>query len=167
MIPTWLLFGLPTAAVVVRMGMMAMFVLLPSEVLKPAELDRAGNRAIILPLAGFSFSALLALVVLDATRVSGLRVPILLLLASFLAFYSSLNLQSYKIRRWEDQLGTALKEAGSGWLLFSVVAVVQSSPAGVGFTRVVALPAIAVWVIDFGVRILIDYHYLRDYQEVK
>ncbi len=123
----YLLFGVPLVAPVARMAMMLLFALTPNEILGDAEQDRGGNRAIILPLAGFSFSALLALVVLDSARVQGLRLPIGLLLASFLAFYTSLNLQSYKVRRWQDQLATGLKESGSGWLLMSVVAVVNTA----------------------------------------
>jgi hypothetical protein len=94
--------------------MMLKFSLLTDQAMTAAELDRQTARSIILPMAGFSFSALLALVVLDANRMQGLRTPILLLLLSFLAFYSSLNLQSYKIRRWEDQIATGLKETASG-----------------------------------------------------
>jgi hypothetical protein len=149
------------------MGYMAKFILLPMEPLSHAELDRAGARAIILPLAGFSFSALLALVVLDANRIEGLRSPIYLLLASFLAFYSSLNLQSYKVRRWEDQLATGLKEAGAGWLLLSVVAVVQASPAAGSYKTLVAAPAIVVWVADLAIRLTLDYRHLRDHEAVK
>jgi hypothetical protein len=158
----WLLFTIPLVAPAARLGMMIKFALLPSTPLSASELDRATNRAVILALAGFSFSALLALAVLDAKRVAGLQDAIKLLLSSFLAFYSSLNLQSYKARRWEDQLATGLKEAASGWLLFSVVAVVSSSPSSENFKFIVAGSTLLVWLIDLGIRLRLDYFYLRE-----
>jgi hypothetical protein len=164
--PTWVLFFVPALAVVARGWMMLKFTMLTMQPMSTAELDRAGSRAIILPMAGFSFSALLALVVLETTRVASLRTPVQLLLASFLAFYSSLNLQSYKIRRWEDQLASGLKETGSGWLLLSVVAVVNSSPAGTGYKWGIGLVALGVWVVDLAVRLVLDYRYLRDLEAV-
>src|SRR5688572_18295865 len=124
MIPVWALLLVPVAAIVLRLILLIKFCLTTDRAPTEDELDRKGNREIILPLAGFSFTALLALVVLDANRVAGLRWPILFLLLSFLGFYASLNLQAYKARRWHDQVATGLKEAAAGWLILSVVAIV-------------------------------------------
>jgi hypothetical protein len=167
MIPSWVLFVAPALAIVLRTFLLVKFCLTSSAVPSEAELDRRGNRELILPLAGFSFTALLALVALDANRVSGLRGPILLLLLSFLGFYTSLNLQAYKVHRWQDQIATGLKEAASGWLILSVVAVVGTSPAVPAFRLGVSLLALAVWVLDFAIRYRIDYGYYRDTEAVR
>ena len=157
--PDWVLFAVPVLAIAAR-GVLVLFNhRVATQVLPPAERDSDGHRAIILPLAGFSFTALLALVVLDAKRILELRIPILLLLLSFLGFYFTLNLQSYKAIRWHDQMGTALKEAASGWLLLSVVSIVNQSSSPVCFQLAVSLLSLAVWLFDFGVRYKIDFGY--------
>jgi hypothetical protein len=166
MISDWLLFGLPFIAPLARLGLMVNFALTPSEVLEPAEQDRAGNRAIIIPMIGFAFSALLALVVLDANRVRGLRLPVGMLMSSFLALYTALNLQSYKVLRWQDQLGTGLKEAGAGWLLLSVVAVVRAAAPDSTYFLLIACSAIVVWGADLVIRLSIDFSYLRDHERI-
>jgi hypothetical protein len=153
---------IPCSAIISRLLIVARFKSMRNLVPTEAELDREGNRATILPLAGFSFTALLALVVLDASKVIGLRVSVLLLLLSFLGYYLSFNLQSYKARRWQDQLATALKEAASGWLLLSVVGVIQQAPASTLFKLSISLIALSVWLVDLAIRVVIDFRVYRD-----
>ena len=60
MIPVWALLLVPVAAIVLRLILLIKFCLTTDRVPTEDELDRKGNREIILPLAGFSFTALLA-----------------------------------------------------------------------------------------------------------
>lgn len=163
--PPWMLWLVPALPIPLRLAVMILFALTPGRKLTPSELDRAGARAIILPMAGFSFSALLALVVLDASRTLKLQEPILLLLLSFLGYYSSLSLQSYKLWLWQDQLGTALREAASGWLLFSVVAIVNMARSSGSFAPLVTSLAVGVWSIDVLIRISIDFQILKTMEQ--
>jgi hypothetical protein len=129
-------------------------------VLTPEELARDTARGIIVALAGFNFTALMALAVIDAAKYG---IAIYYLLASFVAFYISLNAQSYKNRRWEDQLSAGLKDAASGWLLFSVVAIMNvTSPNSHGARYIVAASMAFAWGLDVWIRLALTLTYYRD-----
>ena len=82
-----------------------------SEILSEEENDRESHRSHILALAGFSFTGLLAIAVLDATLLQDFHYAVYYLLVSFLCYLSALNFQGYKSKRWHDQFGTALMDA--------------------------------------------------------
>ncbi|MBW2620863.1 MAG: hypothetical protein JRC56_05985 [Deltaproteobacteria bacterium] len=84
-----------------------------SEIPSEEEQDRESHRSHILTLAGFSFTGLLAIAVLDATLVQDFRFAVYYLLVSFLCYLSALNFQGYKSKRWHDQLATALMDVAS------------------------------------------------------
>lgn len=86
-----------------------------------AECDREGHRAIILPLSGFSFTGVLALIVLQKTNNLDLHLQIYYLFLSFISYLCALNIQKYKSRRWHDQIGTALYELASLSLILSII----------------------------------------------
>ena len=96
-----------------------------ADILTEEEQDREAHRSHILALAGFSFSGLLALVVLEAALLQGLHVAIYCLLLSFLFYMFALNLQGYKARRWQDQVATATMDVASLALILSVLSILH------------------------------------------
>jgi len=68
--------------------------------------ERDLQRTFIFSLAGFSFTAVAGMAVLEgAVRVS-LQLPAWYVLVSFVALITSLNIQSYKSSRWQGQIAT-------------------------------------------------------------
>src|SRR4051812_24944891 len=72
--------------------------------LTAAEKDRETNRTNILALSGFSFTALLGVTIAGTTLHQNLDITVYFLLVSFICFFSTLNVQSYKHFKWIDQL---------------------------------------------------------------
>ncbi len=123
------------------------------------------HRSVIIPLAGFSFSALLAVAVVDAELKTGLRVPTILLLISFTAFIAALNMQSYKFTRGADMRATALYEAATLSLFLTIANIIFSNTAGSSF-RYTGFAAILVWSIDHGIRYKILWKHLTSIARV-
>ena len=151
---TWrdlLLYLAPLSPVVSRGLLCLAFRRQMGENLTEGELDRETHRTYILALAGFSFAGLLALIVLERTLEGGFRLGVYYLLLSFLGFLASLNLQSYKSSRFQDQLGTTLMEIGTLDLVLSILAVLAAGSFGRAFTRVLSALAVIVWASDHAV----------------
>jgi hypothetical protein len=123
-----------------------------SEDLDEADLDRETHRTVLLALAGFSFSALLALVALDRSIVEKNTPAVVALMASFLAHLFALNLQGYKARRWHEQASDALMETASLGLVLAIPAFILRSSAGAEFKWLSLFSCLAVWGTDFGIR---------------
>ena len=136
-----------------------------AEIMPEEENDRDTHTTYILALAGFSFSALLALVVVDSQvkKQMDLNVPIFYLLASFLCYYFALNLQGYKFRRWHDQIGDALIDSAGLSLMLSVAHVALKTSYGIW----IAVVAFAVWLVDHGIRILLISQALKVQAKIK
>lgn len=124
------------------------------------EQDRETHRAIILPMAGFTFSALLALAVLESDRARGLTFSILSLFISFLGYVEALNLQGHKDARWQDELGNACMEIGSLGLILSMVGVLLSQLHQSFIIWVLSLLAILIWLFDHVIRLRLIWKYL-------
>lgn len=131
------------------------------EHLLEAELDRDAHRNLILPLAGFSFTGLVGLIVLDATLRLNYKVAIFYLLVSFLSFLFSLNVQGYKTRRWHDIISTGIMDAGSLCLILAACYLIGSQPFGVFFSSVLILISIGAWLVDHIIRLSIQWRYLK------
>ena len=131
-----------------------------SELLLPAERDSETYRTIILALAGFSFTALLALTVVNATVSTQLQLPAYYLLFSFLCYFFTLNLQSYKFRRWHDQLSDALMGVASLALLLSVASVIATARPDSLDAWLTTTLVIGVWLIDHTIRALLNARFL-------
>lgn len=132
--------------------------------LETAERDSEAHRTLILALAGFSFSALLAVVVVDATTTSGTRpdfhLTVFYLLISFLCYLVALNLQGYKFWGWQDWLSDALIEAASLSLLASVIALLWGSQYSLTIKVVCTVLATMAWSVDHVVRLRLMWKYL-------
>jgi hypothetical protein len=127
------------------------------DVLSEKEQDREAYRNLILAFAGFSFTALSALAVVDYKLNTNLSDAIYYLMISFFAFMFSLNWVAYKARRWEDQIATALTEVGSLSLFLAVISILVSTKPGAA--PLIAGIATFIWVFDHFYRIYLDWEY--------
>ena len=132
------------------------------EVLPIEERDRETHRTYIMGLAGFSFTGLLGLVLVDATLRKGLRLSIYYLLLSFLGYLFALNMQSYKVKRWQDQLATASTDLASLCLVLSIVGILTTQDFGSSFALSLSILAVFVWVGDHVIRIRIVWKFFRE-----
>ncbi len=137
-----------------------------SDVLDEEELDRESHRAHIMALAGFSFAALLALVVIDAALLhQNFQLPVYYLMVSFIFYMAALNLQGYKSRRWEDQVGTALMDAASLSLILSILSILFLNGFTPQFAWCISLLALSGWLIDHVIRLRLQSRFLASKKE--
>lgn len=127
------------------------------------EKDRQSHRTLIIPLAGFSFTALLGLSIAKAQGVGDLSLPIYFLFVSFICYLIALNVQGYKEKRWHDLLGTGLMDAGSLGLILAVVVTLNAS-SGILFSLLGAFGIIA-WAVDWGIRSWMMRSFLKAQRE--
>jgi hypothetical protein len=117
--------------------------------------DHRANRLLILSLAGFSYSGLLALALLSTITGINLDLSAYYLLVSFLSYYLALNLQSYRYRRWHDHLGNALLDSGGLSLILSALSVILSSHFSRSYKIWTSVSAFMVWYLDHILRLWI------------
>ena len=91
--------------------------------LPPEERDKDTHRSVIAAMEGFSFSALLALCLVDAKLNIDLNLPIYFIFLSFTCYLAAFNLQGYKNFRWQDLLSDVLMECGSLTLLLTITSI--------------------------------------------
>ncbi len=133
-----------------------MFEIMPEE-----ENDRESHRSLILALAGFSFSGLLAFIVLDGTLRQDFHLTVFFLLLSFLSYFLALNLQGYKSRRWHDQLGNALMDSASLSLILAIISVFLAFQINSVFYVILAFGAFSIWALDHIIKLKILSKFLR------
>src|SRR5690606_7471376 len=119
---------------------------------------REAHRNVIIPMAGFSFTALLALAVTDANFGIDLRIPIALLVISFTGFYAAMNIQSYKHTALHEQIGSMAYDLGTLSLFVAVTFVIVSN-TGLGPSKYLALGALLVWFVDHAIRLVSEWGY--------
>jgi len=118
-------------------------------------------------MAGFSFSGLLAMAVIDTALQQDFHYSVFYLFLSFLCYMFALNLQGYKYIRWRDHLATALMDSASLCIILSVLSILYSQNFRKWLAHSLAIGAILVWFIDHGLRIKLDYAFLKAKKEVK
>jgi hypothetical protein len=127
-----------------------------------AAQERDVQRASVLALAGFSFTAVAGLAVLDDKVRVSLQLPTWYVLVSFLAYLTCVNLQSYKSTRWQNQLSSALLEIGSLSLILAVLSIIF----GTGFSDLFKFASASIaafsWILDHTIRLILDNAYLRE-----
>lgn len=134
---------------------------LMNDVLSEEENDRESNRTLILAFAGFSFTGVIALIVLQPSVSQSVQGGVFFLLVSFLSYLWSLNLQSYKATRWQGELAAAFVDVGSLCLVLALVSLLVSSAFGTGFVVFTSLLALGIWTVDHCIRLSIDWRYLQ------
>jgi hypothetical protein len=128
--------------------------------LSPGEADAESHRTVVVALAGFSFTGLMALVVVDAATRTNYQLAIYFLLVSFLCYLFVLNLQGYKLRRWHDAAGDAVLESASLSLIMAVISAMRAARLESSFVLVTAFLSILVWGLDFLVRVILSHQHL-------
>lgn len=159
-----LLYFVPLLPILSRALLVWRFWPLMREVLSEEEHDREANRSLILAFAGFSFTGVTALIVLEPTVKQSVRGAVFFLLVSFLSYLWALNLQSYKATRWQGEAASALAEIGSLSLVMALVSLLVTSAFGEIFIGGTALLAVGVWGMDHFTRLRLDWCYLQSLQ---
>jgi hypothetical protein len=137
-----------------------MFIKFPIEMkayLPPKAQDAEANRSHALGLAGFSFTGVMALTVIDISTNISLRASAYYMLVSFLAFLWGLNIQSYKHFKWIDVFSDALMDVGSLGLVLALIAALWSQPLDLGLRWIGTSLASAVFLVDHCVRVRFDW----------
>ena len=151
----------PLLPFITRTVVLVLFRRYASVQLSEEELDRETHRQLSLTLAGFSFSAVAALALLDPIVRKSLEYPTYFVFVSFIAFLASANLDSYKSKRWQDQLGTALRECGMLCLILCLVILVVGSSFSAGMEGFLSGIALFAWTIDHITHLRHKAAYLR------
>jgi len=154
-------YFLPLFPIVTRGILYLKFQKRMKDVLSPEELDKESHRTYIMTLAGFSFSGLLAMAVLDTALRQDYRLAIYYLFLSFLGYLFGLNLQSYKAKRWQDQLATASTDMASLCLVLSILSILMTQNFSRSFACPLSIAAILIWLVDHGLHFGFMWGYLE------
>jgi hypothetical protein len=152
-------YVLPAIPILSRLWMCVRFSKHMGEELQEAEKAPQTHRSVIIPMAGFSFAALLAIALADAKLGLDLHVATYYLLLSFMSFYFSMSIQSYKYKRWHDIIGNTTLEVASLTLFLAIINILLSkaeSEMNLYLSFFVAI----VWSIDHVIRYRILWRYL-------
>jgi FtsH-binding integral membrane protein len=131
------------------------------------ERDTESHRTYIMGLAGFSFSGLLALVVLDTALRKDYQLPIYYLFLSFLGYLFALNMQRYKFTRWRDHLANALMDMASLCLILSILGILMTQDFRPAFACSLSIAAIIVWLLDHCLQLKYDWGFLHGKEKNK
>jgi hypothetical protein len=159
-------FLIPLIPLLTRLSVIIRFHNMMREILSEDELDRDSHRNYILVLTGFSFSGLLAVSLLESTVIQGFYLTIYYLFISFLFFLFSFNYQSYKAKRWQDQLSTSFTDIASLSLILSVISVLFIKNFDFYFSLVLSILACLIWAFDHFTRIYLQSKYLLEKRKV-
>jgi len=158
-LPLWLL---PLLPVLTRSILMFRHRRLVSERLCEDELDRQAHRGVILSLSGFSFTAVIALVLLNSTTQLSLELPIYYVLWSFAASLAALNTQSYKSTMWQDQMSTALYEITTLSLVLTLASLIVSRGSFTTCLKSILVTIVLLpWLFDHAIRLGLKAQYLQ------
>lgn len=155
-----ILYLSPFLPLLTRISLIVKFWVIMRTNLSKEERDESGHFIYIFPLAGFIFTGLLALIVLEITNNIGLSFPIYFLFIGFIGYMSAINLQGYKFGIWQDQIATGMMEMGSLSLILSILNVLLLTNFHLIFILTLSLIAVSVWLIDHIVRIRYSTIYL-------
>jgi hypothetical protein len=137
-----------------------------SEIPSEEEQDRASHMALILSLAGFSFTGLVGLIVVDATLRLSYKIAIYYLFISFLSFLFSLNVQGYKSSRWHDQISTGIMDSGSLSLILAAAYLIYNQHYEPVFSwSLIALSFIA-WITDHAIRLKLPWQFHKEKEKL-
>lgn len=125
------------------------------------ELDRQAHRGVILSLSGFSFTAVIALVLLDSTTQLSLELPVYYVLLSFVASFAALNIQSYKSTRWDDQLSTGLYEITTLSLMLTLAWIVFRGAFTMCLRSILIAIVFLPWLSDHVIRLRLQAQHLQ------
>ena len=121
---------------------------------------RDSSRAVIIALAGFSFTGVAGLAVLESTTEGQkLQMSVAFFLISFLFCIFALQLENYKFFLGRELLSSYLTESAILMLLIAIVAIVVSGSYGTCFKAFVALLSFAGWLADH----FLEWRYMNNH----
>ncbi|MGF1472216.1 MAG: hypothetical protein ACFB50_10810 [Rubrobacteraceae bacterium] len=112
-------------------------------------------------LAGFSFSALVAVAIVEGLSGTSLPLMTYYLMVSFLAYLSSINLQKYLTKEWVHQVDDTLTSIAFLSLVLAIVSAILIGDDNLLFKYVLAALAVMVWVGDHIVGLVASWRRLR------
>ncbi len=165
----WVVFAylIPFIPFILRLKLFFLFPRFMLENLNEEERDSEAGRVITLTLAGFSFSALFALLVtLPAFSESGadIQVSIYYVVISVFSFVASFSIEAYKHTRWQQHISLTLEDIGRLSILCCFVALMFVSPIDRFLVYGVSFIFALGWLVDCNHRISLWSEFLTAQQ---
>lgn len=132
------------------------------DVMPSAQLQRTDHRSFISVLIGFSFSALLAIIVFQSTSSLDLHIIIYYLYISFIFYYLALNIQSYKAVRWHDKISDTFVGAATLSLFLSVASCLNAVKPFRWIYSFLILGGFLAWAFNYCRRLNIEWKFLTE-----
>ncbi|MBX2976399.1 MAG: hypothetical protein KF721_09710 [Ignavibacteriaceae bacterium] len=158
----YLFYMIPSIPFIIRFIFVCFLKEYLSQILPETENDRSEIRSYVLTLSGFSFTALVALSILEPNIQQNIQFSIYYAFLSFLFYLFALNLQGYKNKRWHDVLSDTLLESASLCLILTVIGLLFVSNLNSYFVYGISAFAIIIWLIDFIIRLNIQINHLSE-----
>lgn len=158
----WVAYVLPVIPVLLRMPLFTVFPGVMGRDISEEERDSESGRVITLTSAGFSFSALFALLVTQPSFAKdsiNIQIAIYYIVISVFAFVSSFSMESYKHKRWQQQLSILFEDIGRISILLTLMALMYVSSLDRGLVYGVGYVFIVGWFIDCTHRIVIWHEF--------
>ena len=130
------------------------------------ERNTTEHRGMFLTFAGFSFSALFALVLAtaaSAANVQLLGLSILLMLLSFIMFYGAFSFEGFKYYRWQVDVIDVMTDVGKLALLLSLLAAIYSTNIQPSIKLMCLLFFTLFWLASFYMHIRARHSYLSSF----
>lgn len=143
----------PVFPLAVRIGLMWKFKRFMHESLSVEEQQQEEHRTVILALAGFSFTAALALPAYGVSAGVDVLLPTFYVVLSFLCYLAALNAQAYKYTRWHDQIASGLADVASFCLLAATIGMASLLKPPRPYLYFLVFAACAVWGVDLVTRV--------------
>lgn len=128
-----------------------------------SERNTSEHRGMFLTLAGFSFSALFALVLAvtpSSANVQLIGTSILLMLLSFIMFYGAFTVEGFKYYRWQVDLVDTMSDTGRLALLLSVLSATYGTPVEAYVKLICLLFFSLFWLVSFFLHVKARHSYL-------
>lgn len=155
--PPTVFYLIPLVPVATRLVLFFAFWETRKEVLRPDQIARESTKSFALPMAGLSFTGVVAIAVLDSVRQSNFRIPVFYMLISFLCYLIAVNMQDYKFFVSREVLSNTLIDVATLGLICTAVLFVFSADYGQAFKIFVLVLAAIGWLTDHILRLRYTY----------
>lgn len=160
-------YFLPFFPFLTRSFIVVYFLPCMSDAISEKESDRDTHRGLILGMSGFSFSGLLALAIVNAEVKTNFDLAVFYLLISFLCYFLALNIQGYKLFRWNDQVSDCLIESASLSIILAIITIIMKSVGFTNYSIAIILISCSIWILDHIIRLKLSFSYLTILQASK
>ncbi len=131
------------------------------------ERNTSEHRGMFLTLAGFSFSALFALVLAATSSSANIQLignSILLMLLSFIMFYGAFTIEGFKYYRWQVDLVDVMSDIGRLALLLSVLTAIYGTSVESYIKLTCLIFFLLFWAASFFLHLKARHSYLSSFQ---